>query len=346
MNKQFYLNDNDKMILRRFHHTCSNKKTADKIKAILLIADGFSYEQIEKVLLIDERTIRRYKNIYSKYGIDGLTANNYKRTICKLTEEQITQLKKELDSKLYRTANEIREYILLTFNVNYTVKGLVQTLHRLGYSYKKVTKVPGKLDVDEQELFVSVYEKNYKNLPKGKKVYFIDGCHPTFNNHFGYGWIKTGSIFEVKSQDGRKRINLLGAYNPKDSEVEVFDYPVLNRDSVVLFLEELRKMNGEDEITIICDNARYMHAKIVKEIAIRLNIHIEYLPSYSPNLNLIERYWGFLKKRILINHYYESFDIFREAILNFAKNKSIELKEQLRRYIPEKFHLYNKLSVT
>jgi hypothetical protein len=50
-------------------------------------------------------------------------------------------------------------------------------------------------------------------------VYCIDGSHPAFNNHIEYGWIGKGSRFEIRSQDGRKRIHLMGAYNPKDGEV-------------------------------------------------------------------------------------------------------------------------------
>jgi transposase len=90
---------------------------------------------------------------------------------------------------------------------------------------------------------------------------------------------------------------------------------------------------------VICDNARYQHAKEVKAAAKEMNIHLEYLPGYSPNLNLIERYWGFLKKHILVNHYYESYEAFREAILQFSRNKSKRLKILLQKYIPEKFHL-------
>jgi len=118
----------------------------------------------------------------------------------------------------------------------------------------------------------------------------------------------------------------------------------LNRESVVSFLEELRKLNGSNKIHIICDNAKYMHAKIVKESAEALNIHLDYLPAYSPNLNLIERYWGFLKKRILMNRHYETFALFKTAILEFSKTKCDKIREELLRYIPERFHLFDALT--
>jgi transposase len=334
-----YLTDKDRVVLEEFHRACLDKRTADKIKAILLMAQGFTYLEIGKILRLDERTLNRYKNLYKDEGIDGLVANNYQGSGYKLSTEQIETLRQELDSKIYRTAEEVCGYVWKTFKVRYTVKGMVQTLHRLGYSYKKASSVPGKADREKQELFIKRYKRRYKKLLEDEKVYFMDGSHPTFNNHIGYGWIRKGGRFEMRSQDGRKRINLMGAYNPKDGEVIVQDYEALNQESVIEFLGKLREKNGEQKIHVICDNARYQHAKEVKAVAKGLNIHLEYLPGYSPNLNLIERYWGFLKRHILVNHYYETYEVFREAILKFSRSKSKRLKEMLQKYIPEKFHL-------
>jgi transposase len=339
MERTFYVTDKDRIILEEFHRACLDKRTADKIKAILLMAQGFTYEEIEKILLLDERTLNRYKKVYRNEGIDGLVANNYQGKSSKLSDEQINELRAELDANLYQTAEEVCEYVLKRFKVRYTVKGMVQTLHRLGYSYKKASSVPGKADKEQQEAFVKRYKRRYKKLSEGEKVYFMDGSHPTFNNHAGYGWIRKGGRFELPSQDGRKRINLLGAYNPKEGEVVIRDYETLNQWAVIAFLKVLRKRNGEAKLHIICDNARYQHAKEVKKAAKELNVHLIYLPGYSPNLNLIERYWGFLKKRILANRYYKTFELFRDAIRTFSRSKSKRLKRLLQSYIPEKFHI-------
>ena len=147
------LSAESRTVLEEFHRACLDKKTADRIKAILLMADGFTYQQIEKILLLDERTLSRYKKLYLEKGIDGLTANNYQGRLFKLNEEQINRLKEELDSVLYATAESICEYVCKTFSVRYTAQGMVQTLHRLGYRYKKTTIVPGKMDPEKQKEF-------------------------------------------------------------------------------------------------------------------------------------------------------------------------------------------------
>ena len=318
----------------------------NRIKAILLIADGFTYQQIEKILLLDERTLSRYKRIYQEKGIDGLVANNYQGRSLKLSEEQINHLKKELDSKLYATAESICEYVYRTFGIRYTAQGMVQTLRRLGYRYKKTTNVPGKMDPEKQKEFVRQYKRHYKHLSDNEKVYFMDGSHPTYNSHAGYGWIAAGKRFALKSPDGRLRINLMGAYDPKIGEIIVKEYDILNQDSTIDFLCRIKANNNGKKIYIICDNVRYQYAKGVREKAKELGIRIIYLPSYSPNLNLIERYWGFLKKNVLVNRYFETFEQFQKAIISFTKNKSKKLKRALLKYIPEKFHLIEPANLT
>ena len=339
MEGEFYLPSESRKILEEFHRACLDKKTADRIKAILLMADGFTYQQIEKILLLDERTLIRYKKIYHEKCVDGLVANNYQGRPFKLNEEQIIQLKKELDLRLYATAESICDYVHKTFGVKYTSQGMVQTLRRLGYRYKKTTIVPGKMDPEKQKKFIIRYKRHYKRLSEDKKLYFMDGSHPTYSSHAGYGWIASGKRFTIKSPEGRMRMNLMGAYDPKVGEIIVKEYETLNQESAIDFLSRLRTKNRGKKIYIICDNVRYQYAKAVREKAKELGIRIIYLPSYSPNLNLIERYWGFLKKNVLANRYYETFEQFREAIILFTKNKSKRLKRALIKYIPEKFHM-------
>jgi len=339
MEGEFILSQKDRKVLEEFHRACLDKRTADKIKTILLIADGFTYTQIEKILLLDERTFNRYKKIYIEKGIDGLVESNYQGRQCNLSKEQIELLKEELDSKLYATAEEVCDFVEKTFGVRYTSEGMVHLLNRLGYRYKKTTVVPGKMDTVKQKNFVKMYKRRFKRLRNDEIVYFLDGCHPTYNSHAGYGWIAVGKRFTIKSQDGRKRINLMGAYEPKAGEVIVIEYETLNQASVIAFLMIIKKRTPGKIIYIIWDNARYQFAKSVKEKAKELGIKLIYLPGYSPNLNLIERYWGFMKKKVLVNQYYETFDKFKEALMTFTKSKSKKLKKALLQYIPEKFHL-------
>ena len=127
--------------------------------------------------MLDDRTIRRYRDLYLKKGIGGLIENNYKGRQPKLTEHQENELVDHLKENLYSTAGEICKYIEETYNVKFTPDGMVITLHRLGFSYKKTKIVPSKADKEKQEKFVKKYEELKNDLKPNEKVYFMDGVH-------------------------------------------------------------------------------------------------------------------------------------------------------------------------
>jgi len=87
---------------------------------------------------------------------------------------------------------------------------------------------------------------------------------------------------------------------------------------LVLILQEQK----EGKIHIILDNARYYHAQLVKNfLKEHPRIILHFMPPYSPNLNIIERLWKILKKKVVYNKFYLKFSDFREAILKFFENK-------------------------
>jgi transposase len=95
MREELRLTGEELAVLKEHHRACMDKKTADRIKAILLISDGVTYPEIEKILLPGERTLNRYKTMYREQGIDGLVANNYQGGSYKLSEEQTELLRRE-----------------------------------------------------------------------------------------------------------------------------------------------------------------------------------------------------------------------------------------------------------
>ncbi len=88
----------------------------------------------------------------------------------------------------------------------------------------------------------------------------------------------------------------------------------ITADSVCELLRRIAKLNLGMPITLVLDNARYQKCNIVTALALQLNIELLYLPAYSPNLNLIERLWKFVKKKVLYSKYYPNFSEFRNAI--------------------------------
>jgi len=102
----------------------------------------------------------------------------------------------------------------------------------------------------------------------------------------------------------------------------------------------------DERIYLILDNARYQKCKFVFETVQKLNIQLEFLPPYSPNLNLIERLGRFTKKKVLYNKFYSSFDEFKNAIttcLNSVKNS--DYKSELNSLLSLNFQSFDMLQI-
>ncbi|MDR1960536.1 MAG: transposase [Planctomycetaceae bacterium] len=102
--------------------------------------------------------------------------------------------------------------------------------------------------------------------------------------------------------------------------------------TTVTVCEMLRKLSAQyvgQPIVIVLDNARYQHCKLVEGLAKELEIMLQFLPSYSPNLNLMERLWKFVKKKCLYNIYYETFEEFTSGINDCLSRVETDYQSEL-----------------
>jgi transposase len=328
--------------LYALHKRLKDKKAAYRINIIILLHRGYSYQEIQEVLLIDEKTIRRYKDTFIHRGIEGLLENNYNGGQPKLSKEQEDDLVRYLEENIMATAAEVCHFVKKQFGILFTAPGMVHTLHRLGFSYKKTKIVPAKANREEQEAFVKAYQQLRKQQKPTEKVYFMDGVHPTHNVMPAYAWIKKGTEKEVKSNSGRQRLNINGVYSPDDGEIIIREDAAIDSESTIRLLKTIEKKHPElTTIYVVRDNARYYVSREVKEYLENSRIVFIPLPSYSPNLNPIERLWKFFKKKKLYNLYYDSFDIFKKEVLKFFRYEIKSYKRELDSLLTENFHIFN-----
>ena len=129
------------------------------------------------------------------------------------------------------------------------------------------------------------------------------------------GWLWCFARVVVRAPSGRQRFNVLGALHAITHQlITVTNESYINATSVCELLEKIAALGLCTPITLVMDNARYQRCRLVLERASQLGIELLFLPSYSPNLNLIERLWRFVRKECLYNTYYEHFDPFKGAI--------------------------------
>src|SRR4051794_40027078 len=132
--------------LKAAHRLEKDRKRADRIKTILALNEGLSYQQVAKLLLLDDTTIRRYLQEFKDSGVDGLLEDRYQGSVGLLPEIDIRSLENHLQEHTYQSVKAICWYVRRTFGVSYSIAGMTHLLHRRGFVYKKTVVVPGKVD--------------------------------------------------------------------------------------------------------------------------------------------------------------------------------------------------------
>jgi len=342
-----FLTQEQIQLLKQSHKTIKEKRLADRIKAVLYLNYGLSYSEIVKLLLLDETTIRRHVEKFQVQGIEGLLECHFTGGQSKLTLFQENELKQFLKENTKRTAMEIVFHIHKAYGVKFTVIGVTKLLHRLGFSYKKPKIIPGKADSQKQIDFLTKYEEIKANLKENDEVYFLDSTHPQHNTNPSYGWILKGKENDkfVKTNSGRKRINLSGALNLKNHTALVLEEETIDYRATLKLLKKLKNKQPTGKIYLILDNASYYHAKKVTAWVKKFRrIKLVFLPSYSPNLNLIERLWRFFHQKITWNHYFETYEEFRKISLNFFRNLK-KYKQELSTLLTDNFQVVPNLNL-
>ena len=335
----FTLQRQEIYILKSAHKAAKKKREADRIKAIILLGTGWTIRQVVEALLLDDGTIRNYLKRYNSGGLEALLNDNQKGYGGKLSKLEMEQLDNHLNHNTYASTKEIVCYVAKQFRVEYSTSGMADLLHRLHYTYKKPKLVPGKADVKAQEEFVEFYKELKETKGANDYIYFMDGAHPQHNSVAAYGWIKKGTVKVLKSNTGRKRININGAINIEEMSPVVGDSDTINAQSTISLLKKIESKHPDAEsIYTICDNARYYRSKKVKEYLEKSKVKLVFLPPYSPNLNLIERLWKFFRKIVLYNKYYETFEEFKKACKSFFR-RSKRYKEDISSLLTENFQI-------
>jgi transposase len=334
-----FLTDQQRASLITSHRVEKGRRHADRIKTILCLNDGMSYEEIAHVLLLDDSTIRDYERQYRMQGLDGLLFDMHGGGNAKLSRAQEQELDLHLQAHLYSTAAEVCEHVEKTYGVAYTVDGMRHLLKRLTFVFKKTKLVPGKADAEKQEAFLAQMAKIKQEKGKDDEICYLDGVHPQHNSKPANGWIKKGTEKQLLSNTGRERININGALNPRNHDVIFREDKSINAESTIRLFGQLEeKYPNAPNIYCIADNAKYYRNKAVKTYLETSRVRLIFLPPYSPNLNLIERLWKHLKKKRCNNKYYEKFADFKTAILSFLENIKDE-EAELRTLLTENFRV-------
>jgi transposase len=350
--KPLHLDPPQRQELQRRRHQTRDKRLYERLSAVLWIADGKTRFEVADLLGCSVRQLAEWLRRFRNRGLDALCTLHQRGDPGNLSAAQVERLKQEISTGRFRNSDQIRHWVEEVFGVSYTPSGIKDLLRRVGASYHKVTGFLWKADPDRQQQFVKKYRRQRRaaRRPGSRRTrcYFVDACHPIWGLDLVFScWLLVGQRFLVGMGSGRKRLNILGAYCPDDREY--LDLRLtrdnINGEQFVNLLRLLRATHLETErFVLYLDRAKYYGSPVVKAwLSRHREFQLEPLPTYSPNLNLIERLWKFLRKRAL-SRWHKTFEAMQAAVSEVLDHLS-DYRSELDALMTENFHIVAKEAI-
>lgn len=335
------LSKEDKAELEKRHRVERDGRIRDRIKAVLLFSEGWTGEEIAQALRIHPETV--YEHL-GEYRTQEKLAPSNGGSQSSLTKSQSEEFISHLESNLYATVQDICGYVQEIYAVTYSVPGMTKWLHRHKFSYKKPHPVPSKADPVKQAEFIEQYNLLMKTTPEDEPIEFGDGVHPTMATKIGRGWIRTGQEKLIKTIASRSRINYFGSINLETMSMTVGSHETINSDSMEAHFKMLRdKYPKSPWIHLILDQGSYNKSGQTAQAAKKYRIKLHFLPTYSPNLNPIERVWKVMNEHVRNNVVFASKTEFKEALDTFFNSTWDKIANSLKSRINDNFQILKPL---
>jgi transposase len=314
-----------------------------KLLVVRMNDEEFPHFKIARLFNISEDSVSRYVREYEQSGLSGVLEDRYYKPTSSV-EAFLSCLKCRFTLQPVHTAKEGMEVIEQVSGVKLSEEQVRRIMKRLGMKFIKTAPRPGKADPTKQlEFFNEQLEPRLQEAAAGeRKVFFVDAAHFVMGAFLGMIW-----CFErvfIKTPSGRKRYNVLAALDSQSKELmKVTNESYINSSTVCELIAAIRALHSEVPITLVLDNARYQHCQLVVDYAKLMKIELLFLPSYSPNLNLIERLWRLVKAKALKNKYYSNFKRFKAGVDEVLESLDTKYREDLESLLVLKFQFFSRL---
>ena len=286
--------------------------------------------------------------IYKRDGLQGVLEYDKKNRTSEL-EPYADLIKQDLIDHPLSSGKEIRQRIIDLTGIKKSINQCLNFIKSLGAKCLKPTKVPmGKHETDlkkkveKQKAYVkNTLSRHIRAHRAGKCLLLLmDACHVQLACMVGFIWCFAKPYIPMLNVRGR--VNVIGAVSAHGKH---FAYDIsqssVNKEAIIRFLDKLRSKYKDQKIRLVLDNASYHRAAVAQEHAKKLGITLVFLPVASPNLNIIERLWNFMKYKFLRNKILTHLDELENTLVKAFKTLKKQYKKDLKSLLTTKFQHFD-----
>jgi len=310
----------DAVSAKYYKKHASNTTIRDRMNVIYLRSKGLGPGACALAAAVSANSVTRWTKAYQKDGLEALLSIAYYRPQSDL-HGFVEVIRSDFENNPPRSIGEARKRIYQLTGLRRGITQIRKFIKSvLKFRYRKHRPLPGgkrtmaELIELQADFIKDTLQPLIERAQRGSiDLFFVDAAHPVQGFHGGHVWSEQPKF--VRTGSGRQRVNILGALHATNRElfsITTTDY--ISAPSVVDLMAYLRQQHRGRSLFLVLDNARYQRCDLVARAAKRYRINLVYLPPYSPNLNLIERFWKYMKSSALAGVYHETKQAFRQAI--------------------------------
>ena len=345
--------------MRRFKHKKTKAHERLRYHALLLVSNGYSFQQTAAVLFEDAESVSRWVGIYQRDGLDGLKNHPLwggERGQRWLTQEQLAQLGTLLDQEAMPgtevgsgwSVRAIIQLIAERFNVRYSQRGCRKILGALNFSCQRGRPFYNRRTPEDQARFeqetLDVLEEF---AASGEPLIPLvgDQTRVYLEGTVGKRWSRRGQQPKVTQASRRKYAeNIYGALHlGTGEEVAPFSIDLEDADARMRWFEMVRAENPRGTIVVWLDSAPHLvHEEVEEWLEQQRRIRVIRFPHYTPEENPKEGTWKALKQAASTHRWHPTKESLSAAIDGFYQSVKRHTVNFLQRfgYVWKKGRIY------
>ena len=324
-------------VFKELYKQSREVREKEHYQALYLVASGYSYTEVSFIVCKDQETISLWVEKWlAEKSVKDKPKDGRPPTITKEIEEEISKVIDENDPSNGKANCTIvdcaflQQYLLEKHKIKITTEAIRKHLRRLDYYYAKSEYEFIKKDNSLRKQFLS------ELLPQIKQsdldINFLDEMRTKLHPKAGYFWTKNKRAI-VKTNCSHQGLTIKGAVNPITGESICETYDKNDRNSHVSFLQKFINIKETavktglvKTVVLILDNLSVHKVKEAMELASQYAwLKVVFQPTYSPDLNLIEWFWNFLRRKKLNGQIFGNIEELKQKLNQIFKDLTPEI---------------------
>ena len=316
-------------LLERIYHSSRHHQVRQRAHCLILAAQGVKVEELMKIFHVSYGTIYNWFNRWESEGIVGLynqPGRGRKPTFNSEQQAKIIEWVNQEPRQLKKVVQKVKE----EWGIEISTRTIKRILKMFCMSWHRMRRAVGGEPNPEE------YKRQTEELSELKRkdndgeidLYYLDESGFSLIPSVPYAWQNVGEYLTIKSQRSR-RLNVLGIMNRNNDLKSYVSEQSINSDLVIACIDAIFPRVDKPTVIVVDQSSIHVSDAVVDKLpewqARGLSIFV--LPAYSPQLNLIEILWRFIKYEWIEIAAYNSWKTFVESVerilREFGENYSI-----------------------